>query len=152
MNASHRRPPKNRGQPFSYTDILALEPALRKLGADPRPPVPTYPDNTDNVTTNEGTMDSSRAGRSDPESLAPPSLMDDAEEGATQLPSSDVLDLEGESRSVPRKPRMPRKVISVPDPLPINLGTYKVDTIELWKMGSFGPDGGYVSCGGIELV
>lgn len=31
-------------------------------------------------------------------------------------------------------------------------GLYEVQRIELWKMGSWGPNNEYVSCGGIDLL
>ncbi|KAF8875285.1 kinase A anchor protein, partial [Infundibulicybe gibba] len=35
--------------------------------------------------------------------------------------------------------------------LPVNLGTWEIHRIELWVMGSHGPNNEYISCGGIGL-
>jgi len=39
----------------------------------------------------------------------------------------------------------------VPPPMPINLGTWDVHEVQLWKMGSRDNEGKYISCGGIRL-
>ncbi|KIL56086.1 hypothetical protein M378DRAFT_1039391 [Amanita muscaria Koide BX008] len=33
----------------------------------------------------------------------------------------------------------------------VNFGTHDVGRVELWEMGSLGPNNEYVSCGGIEI-
>ncbi|KAF9044145.1 hypothetical protein BJ165DRAFT_1479390 [Panaeolus papilionaceus] len=35
--------------------------------------------------------------------------------------------------------------------VPIQLGTYPVSSIQIWRMGSHGPNNEYVNCGGIDL-
>ncbi|KJA17032.1 hypothetical protein HYPSUDRAFT_1046429 [Hypholoma sublateritium FD-334 SS-4] len=44
-----------------------------------------------------------------------------------------------------------RSPLAAPPPLEINLGTYTVDEVQLWVMGSHGPRNEYVSCGGVRL-
>lgn len=125
---------------------------MRILGTDATSTHPTHTSKTDNTTIMEGEIPSSRVAGSHPEGPASPSLMSDDEIDATQLPSWDALpDREDENNSRPKKSRAHRSVVLPPPPLPIDLGTYHVNQIQLWKMGSFGPNGEYVSCGGIEL-
>jgi len=35
--------------------------------------------------------------------------------------------------------------------VPVNLGTWEVDKVQLWVMGSRDEEGRYVNCGGIKL-
>jgi len=42
--------------------------------------------------------------------------------------------------------------LETPPPLAVNLGEFHVGEIQLWMMGSHGPDNEYISCGGISLV
>ncbi len=44
-----------------------------------------------------------------------------------------------------------RSPLAAPPPLDIDLGTYTVDEVQLWVMGSHGPRNQYVSCGGVRL-
>ena len=44
-----------------------------------------------------------------------------------------------------------RPPLKVPLPLPVALGTYRVREVQLWEMGSHGPNNEYVSHGGIVL-
>lgn len=44
-----------------------------------------------------------------------------------------------------------RPPLKVPPPLPVALGTYRVREVQLWEMGSHGPNNEYVSHGGIVL-
>ncbi|KIJ59283.1 hypothetical protein HYDPIDRAFT_100984, partial [Hydnomerulius pinastri MD-312] len=37
-------------------------------------------------------------------------------------------------------------------PVKVDFGTWNVDEIQICKMGSYGPEGEYVSCGGLSLV
>lgn len=37
-------------------------------------------------------------------------------------------------------------------PVPVDLGIWDVNEIQICKMGSFGPQGEYVSCGSCDLV
>ncbi|KAF9218775.1 hypothetical protein BS17DRAFT_480735 [Gyrodon lividus] len=37
-------------------------------------------------------------------------------------------------------------------PVKVNFGTWSVDEIQICKMGSYGPEGEYVSCGGLSLI
>lgn len=52
--------------------------------------------------------------------------------------------------SATEKPKY-RAPLKVPPPLSIALGTYRVREVQLWEMGSHGPNNQYVSCGGIDL-
>ncbi|KAF8888719.1 hypothetical protein CPB84DRAFT_1462765 [Gymnopilus junonius] len=122
-----------------------------------QPPKPSISDNTTIIDDPTRVARASSASNPEFELLASPSMMD---VDTTVLPGSDTLLADGdENSSRPKKSRMAgggagsagRRAVAVPSCLPINLGTYQVNTIELWTMGSFGPRGEYVSCGGIEL-
>ncbi|KAI9566274.1 kinase A anchor protein [Boletus coccyginus] len=45
----------------------------------------------------------------------------------------------------------PRQVPDVRQPVRVDFGTWHVDEIQICKMGSYGPEGEYESCGGILL-
>lgn len=64
---------------------------------------------------------------------------------AVTLPNPLPVDAPPESKPKFRPP------IAVPPPLDIDLGTVKVNEVQLWVMGSRGPNNEYVNCGGIVL-
>ncbi|PPQ89928.1 hypothetical protein CVT25_009729 [Psilocybe cyanescens] len=121
LNASHRKPSKR--IPFCYTDILESRDAMRVLeGGDADAGVHVL--QTAGITTSASLGETSAAGL--------------AQDGVGARDSQD-----------PGNPGGRLRPVQVPPPIGINLGTYRVDEIQLWEMGSRGPDGGYVSCGGV---
>lgn len=42
-------------------------------------------------------------------------------------------------------------VVKNPPSVPVNLGVFIVEEVQLWVMGSHGPNNEYISCGGIVL-
>lgn len=131
LNASNRKP--RIGQPFCYSDILESD-ALRVL----------------------------RENAGDPGSRS--------EGSSTNLDSEHnlekVIDQEGDfSGSIQRNPSMSalpqnipsssnpnsESVVKNPSPVPVNLGVFIVEEIQLWIMGSHGPNNEYINCGGVVL-
>jgi activating signal cointegrator complex subunit 1 len=48
--------------------------------------------------------------------------------------------------------RTPLEAHDIQDPLKVEFGTWGVDEIQICKMGSYGPEGEYVSCGNCSLI
>lgn len=86
------------------------------------------------LKTKEGASSSSTPSASSASAAAPPPPV--------TLPTSLA------QAALPLKYRSP---LAAPPPLEINLGTYTVDDVQLWVMGSHGPRNEYVSCGGVRL-
>ncbi|KAH6907432.1 hypothetical protein BKA70DRAFT_1427824 [Coprinopsis sp. MPI-PUGE-AT-0042] len=72
-----------------------------------------------------------------------------SEEIRSRMTSNPNRSSASEQRGVPNASRADRS--SGPYPLPVNLGVYDVNEVQLWVMGSRGPNGEYVSLGGIKL-
>ena len=54
--------------------------------------------------------------------------------------------------NVPMKsPLTGYSVVKNPPSVSVNLGVFTVEEIQLWVMGSHGPNNEYISCGGIVL-
>ncbi|KIM37152.1 hypothetical protein M413DRAFT_31091 [Hebeloma cylindrosporum] len=129
LNASHRKP--RRRIPFSYSDILA-SPACQLLGADPATCIPPKSESQDE-------QQRQRSGDATATEVLEPSL------AVTSACSTNLL-----NDAVETTPKY-RPALKVPPPLPVDLGTYRVREVQLWEMGSRGPNNEYVSHGGIVL-
>ena len=65
--------------------------------------------------------------------------------------SNNSLDVITTRPASEKSKRVYRARLVVPPPLPVDLGIWDVDEIQLWVMGSRDSEGRYVSCGGVEL-
>jgi len=68
----------------------------------------------------------------------------------SSAPKVKVAAITGGVPVMEEKPKY-RPPLKVPPPLPVALGTYCVREVQLWEMGSHGPNNEYVSHGGIVL-
>ncbi|KAH9480020.1 hypothetical protein JR316_0006617 [Psilocybe cubensis] len=164
LNASHHKPPKR--LPFCYSDILR-SPAISLISSTPSsssiPLVPADISNQGTVSINPPleTVDSEYLDvKSNEEQDFPITNLVSSDPAlpftSTNTPSppphpnpnttKEVF--EGEDKQPTRIRPQP---LQVPPPLLTNLGAYRVHEIQLWEMGSHGPNNEYVNCGGIVL-
>ncbi|TFK37736.1 hypothetical protein BDQ12DRAFT_138433 [Crucibulum laeve] len=129
LNTTNRRPHSR--LPFSYTSILESN-ACQVIGGDRYSGGPP-------------------AGV--PISLSHTNFSKSISASEKLIPSvtENVKLLEIDSVSHPPSNSRVQQRAPIQTPLPVDLGTYNVRNIELWVMGSHGPDNEYVSLGGIEL-
>ncbi|KAF9551926.1 hypothetical protein CPC08DRAFT_768609 [Agrocybe pediades] len=125
VNASHRKP--MRRMPFSYSDILDSSRALASLGAAPLS-IPEHPSGL--ASTSRTSSDAASGSHPD-----------------TNVPQPGPP-LESEQPVVKQASRK----LQVPPPVPVNLGLFHVDEIQLWEMGSHTENNEYRNCGGVVLA
>ncbi|CAA7266131.1 unnamed protein product [Cyclocybe aegerita] len=138
LNASHRKP--IRRMPFCYSDILSSGACDLIRAPDTLP--------AEQLSTS-ATIKAESAPEEGQSSGLEDIIVDDPTPTATR-PQDKPCSVGPDTRET--RPSKPRRVpLVIPPPLPINLGTYDVREVQLWVMGSRGPDGGYVSLGGVSL-
>ncbi|KAJ3501229.1 hypothetical protein NLJ89_g9436 [Agrocybe chaxingu] len=137
LNASHRKP--MRRIPFCYSDVLSSAACdlIRVTDALPAEQGLTSAMIEADSTPEEQNsgLEGTRADDVTPTASLPPDEPSSIGPGARET----------------RPPKSRSAPLAIPPPLPINLGTYDVREVQLWVMGSRGPDGGYVSLGGVSL-
>ena len=140
LNTSHRKP--HFRQPFSYSDILASN-ALRLLCGDAgdsnSQSIPTEEESSITIPGPELKKVTVQEGNS----IRPTSTL----HPNTSSPTSDP---NPKSSNVPIKSQG-HSVMKHPPSVSVNLGVFAVEEIQLWVMGSHGPNNEYVSCGGVLL-
>ncbi|PPQ81305.1 hypothetical protein CVT25_015079 [Psilocybe cyanescens] len=134
LNASHQKP--SRRIPFCYTDILESRDAMSMLGASD---ADVHELQTEVINTSASLGEMSAAVL----------VQDGVWARNSQDPGNPGGKLDNPQKTL-LTPKY-RRPVQVPPPIGINLGAYRVEEIQLWEMGSRGPDGGYVSCGGVVL-
>jgi len=136
LNASHRKPRKR--EPFCYSDILESD-ALRILRENAGDPIPQSEGSStilDPAIDQEGEFSSSIQHNLSM-SVLPENI------SSSSNPSS-------KPSNVPMKSPGHSEVKNPPS-VSVNLGIFIVEEIQLWVMGSHGPNNEYISCGGIVL-
>ncbi|GLB45250.1 hypothetical protein LshimejAT787_2100100 [Lyophyllum shimeji] len=160
LNTSKRRPAWARGRPFCYSDVLRSD-ALRILGASP-PPVPpplprgdpgraVLPEPSAEVVEVFSTIATTTAATT---SLATETIVTASETTTLTTTTTNTLPPAARPQPQPQPRPPPRFRIPRPPPVPVDLTAdeaVRVREVGLWVMGSRGPRGEYVSCGGVAV-
>ncbi|KAF8800111.1 hypothetical protein BYT27DRAFT_7263259 [Phlegmacium glaucopus] len=139
INTSHRKPFFR--QPFSYSDILAVD-ALRLLCGSAGNSSPQKKEGSSvlipGVTAQERNPSSSHHHDISTSALRPNTITPSS---SNPRPKSSNVPVKSQGQSI----------IKNPPSVSVNLGVFAVEEIQLWVMGSHGPNNEYVNCGGVLL-
>ncbi|KDR77687.1 hypothetical protein GALMADRAFT_209962 [Galerina marginata CBS 339.88] len=142
LNASHRKPARR--IPFSYSDILS-SPAVRLI-SDVAVDVTGNPAGDVSDTPPAGIAAKITVSidptRTPCHSSVPEPVPD----------SSPEVKLENPPFKNKQEKRQYPPPVKVPPPLPVNLGTYRVEEVQLWAMGSRGANNGEEGVGRREVL
>lgn len=130
--------------PFCYSDVLALEDACKLISdAD------NIPDATD-VALENNNIAVPHVGKTRTTATSVAIRTPIVDESMIRMAIDDKPDSMNSVRPAQAQ-RVQHPPLVVPPPLNVNLGTYNVQSVELWVMGSRNENDEYISLGGVSL-